>query len=49
MVSTWWLPIKLSLQFPDTLLSSLGEGDSDSDDGGWLEVLRTIQDRRSSR
>ncbi|KAF2818354.1 hypothetical protein CC86DRAFT_364413 [Ophiobolus disseminans] len=35
---------------PSTNLASYNyNGNSDVDDGGWLEVLRTIQDRRMSR
>ncbi|KAH7081494.1 hypothetical protein BKA63DRAFT_404917 [Paraphoma chrysanthemicola] len=34
---------------PTTHLAAYNDEDSNIDDGGWLEVLRTIQDRRRSR
>lgn len=52
MVSTWWLPTEVfpTQTFFLILFSSLiGVGDVDVDDGGWLEVLRAIQERRRSR
>jgi hypothetical protein len=46
-VSISWPLIDL-FPFPDTFLSRT-TGDGDVDDGGWLEVLRSIQDRGRSR
>lgn len=46
-VSKMWLPINF-LQLPDILFPQI-TGDDHVNDGGWLEFLRSIQDRRRSR